>query len=245
MAMLMRTRRRRVVEEETAVVSLDISLCTLLKGIEQQEREPMKYEQNRLDSFDLSWIDYHHFDVSVAQRLARAGFYRRFDITECFSCRLLKPPDFWKEDHDPETVHGRERPNCEFITGQSDNVPIRNENGNINQVTRKSISLPNKSQHPMAGLESIVKTRQHLKLNENVKQIKKNTDSNSSTNQGDASKKINIFSPKLRPSSQTREPDTTPGTRKRRRLTSVSTTSTTSTENPDGIEKVSVLISFY
>ena len=63
-------------------------------------------------------------DVSVAQRLAKAGFYYRFDNTKCFSCGLLKPSFFWREGHDPETVHRRESPDCEFIKGQSDNVPI-------------------------------------------------------------------------------------------------------------------------
>ena len=113
--MFKKTTRRRVVEEEvTEVVSL-----------EEEKRQRMKYEQKRLDSFALSLHKFFVLDVSVAQRLAKAGFYCSLGNTECFSCGLSQPLSFWKEGHDPETVHREESPNCKFITGQSDNVSIR------------------------------------------------------------------------------------------------------------------------
>ena len=92
---------------------------------EREEREWMKYEQNRLDSFPSWWLHRYKLDVSVAVRLAKAGFYRLwFGDTQCFSCGLRINLSFWQEGLDPETVHRVESPNCEFITGQSDNVPI-------------------------------------------------------------------------------------------------------------------------
>ena len=122
---MLKTTRRRIVEEEvTEVVSDENSIETWWKQ-QREERERMKSEQNRLNSFNSWWLNVYQFDVSVAQRLAKAGFYRcGFSYTECFSCRLSKDRSFWKEGHDPETVHREERPNCQFITGQSDNVPI-------------------------------------------------------------------------------------------------------------------------
>ena len=64
-------------------------------------------------------------EVGLAQRLARAGFYRTVSGgTECFSCGLWKPSFFWWEGHNPETVHREENPNCLFVKGESDNVPI-------------------------------------------------------------------------------------------------------------------------
>ena len=119
--MLTRTRRRRVVEEVTEVICIDTNFEAYFK---RQERERMKYEQNRLDSFDSSWLVYYQLDVSIAQRLAKAGFYCwGVGNTECFSCGLCKDLSFWQQ-HDPETVHYEESPNCKFITGQSENVPI-------------------------------------------------------------------------------------------------------------------------
>ena len=91
---------------------------------QQEERERMKSEQNRLDSFDPIWLGCFNLDISVAQRLAKAGFYSLLRATECFSCGLSKHLSFWQEGHDPKKVHREESPNCKFITGQSDNVPI-------------------------------------------------------------------------------------------------------------------------
>ena len=104
--------------------------CKFITG--QSDNVPieksMKYEQNRLDSFDSWWLDKYQLDISVAQRLAKAGFYYwGLGDTKCFSCGLSRFLTFWKEGHNPETVHRRESPNCKFITGQSDNVPIDNE----------------------------------------------------------------------------------------------------------------------
>ena len=125
--MLKRTRRRRVVEEEvTEVVSDDNFIEALLtKQRERQEREErerreqMKYELDRLESFTS-----RSFDVSVLQRLAKAGFYNQGGTTECFSCGLYKHRTFWQEGLDPETVHREESPDCKFISGQSGNMPI-------------------------------------------------------------------------------------------------------------------------
>ena len=105
--------------------------CEFITG--QSDNVPiergMKYEHNWLDSFYSCWLPVHQLEASVAPCLAKAGFYCTFgDYTKCFSCGLCKPLFFWREGHDPETVHREERPNCEFITGQSDNVPIDNSN---------------------------------------------------------------------------------------------------------------------
>ena len=104
----------------TEIVSQGISFEAFLK----QQGERMRYEQSRWDSFTSWWLQYYHLDVSVAQHLAKAGFYCRFGYTECFSCGFSKHPSFWREGHDPETIHRQLNPDCEFITGQSDNVPI-------------------------------------------------------------------------------------------------------------------------
>ena len=114
--------RRRVVEE---VVMEFFSPNSYEAWIKQRVRERMKYEQNRLDRFTTGWLDYYQLDVSVAQRLAKAGFYcLGLGYTECFSCGLSKDLYFWKEGHHPGTVHRTESPDCKFITGQSDNVSI-------------------------------------------------------------------------------------------------------------------------
>ena len=91
-------------------------------------REQMKYERHRLDSFNSGWVNKYPLELSVAQRLARAGFYHQwFGHTKCFSCELHKNSSFWEEAHDAETVHREESPDCKFTTGQSDNVPTDNE----------------------------------------------------------------------------------------------------------------------
>ena len=84
----------------------------------------MKSEQNRLNSFNSWWLEENQLDVSDVQRFAKAGFYLRLSYTACFSCGLSKDLSFWREGHDPETVHREESPDCKFITGQSDNVPV-------------------------------------------------------------------------------------------------------------------------
>ena len=242
--MLMRTRRRVVEEEVTQVISHDNSIEAWI----DQKPERMNNEQDRLNSFDC--------DDSIAQRLARAGFYfSGIGVTECFSCRLWKSMSFWQSSHfwqkgrDPEMVHRQESPDCEFLNGQSDNVPIRNENPNTNQFTNKSLSLPNKSQDPTSGLGSVVKTDQHLNVNENSttdKLTKKNVDSTSRRNhEGDVIKRTNQFSTNLRPSSpHTREPDSSLTTYMQQRLPSISAPSNMRIRNPDGIVKVSVPIFF-
>ena len=117
--------KRRVVEEVMREVVSDDKILEAFFILDREERERLKYEQNRLDSFDSEWLRLHQFDVSVAQRLAEAGFYLTIgDYTKCFSCGLSKQVTFWVEGHDPETVHREESPDCKFITGHSDNVPI-------------------------------------------------------------------------------------------------------------------------
>ena len=215
----------------TEVVSLDKSLEDWMK----QNRNRTNYEKNRLDSFTSKWLHYYHLDVSVAQRLAKAGFYCDVHTecfshglclvrvsTECFSCGLRIPPYFWREEHDPEAIHRTESPNCLFINSQSGNVPIGNEN-------------------PSARL---VKTDQHHIGKENnttIKQAMTNTDSNSMGNQLDVMKRTNKFSYKPRPSSiQMRESDSSLTTYKQQRLTS-----NTDTRSTEGSVKVSVSMSCY
>ena len=47
---------RRVVEEEVTEVVGDDSIVALIEREEREERERMKYERNRLDSFPSFWI---------------------------------------------------------------------------------------------------------------------------------------------------------------------------------------------
>ena len=132
----------------TEVVSDDNWAEAFIDGLER-ERERMKYEENRLDSFDSWRLEKYQLYVSVAQRLAKAGFYRwRLDYTKCFSCELRKLPSFWEKGHDPETVHREESPNCKFITGQSFNVSIdvkkQKKTALINQPSLPGMSEPDK-----------------------------------------------------------------------------------------------------
>ena len=204
--MLMALRRR--VEE---VVTRVISDATLRKHemLLRERNEKMRYEKNRLDSFDSPWLK---LDLNVARHLAKAGFYLGGAFTKhtvCFLCGLRKHLSFWQQGYDPQAVHRRERPDCKFIIGQSNNVPISAENRNNKKITNKSLPLPNESLDPTAGLGCGVKTDQHLKENiRTIIQTKKSTDSHSTRNQeGDDIKSINKFSTKLPPSSlQTWEP---------------------------------------
>ena len=146
--MLKRTRRLVVEEEVTEVFTPNSLEAWVKQHLEQRER--MKSEQNRLDSFDSRRLLMFELDVSVRQRLAKAGFYCWSGGIECFSCGLNKSVYFWQEGHDPETVHREERPNCKFITGQSDNVPIdvkqQNKIQSVNQPSLPSVSQPDKPQ---------------------------------------------------------------------------------------------------
>ena len=140
---MLTTTRRRVVEEEVTEV---VSPTSALEAWKREQREWMKHEQKRLDSFLSWWLDDCQLDISVAQRLAKAGFYRcGFSFTECYSCRLCKHWSFWREGQDPETVHREERPDCKFITGQSDNVPIerwmRYEQNRLDSFTSRWLDL--------------------------------------------------------------------------------------------------------
>ena len=188
---------------------------------------------NRLDSFRFYWPNSHKMDISVAQCLARAGFYltRHTSSTVCFSCGLRGPLAFWLKGHDPETVHLHESPNCKFI--QSDNVPIENKNLNNKQFN----STPNTIQDAIAILDK-------LKGNEN-KETRKATDSASTRSQeGDENKKtdVHLFSTKLHPFSvDTPEPNSSPGTQQQR-LLNISGASNTSTQIPDSGVKVSAYL---
>ena len=142
---MMVTTKRRIVEEEvTEVVSVDNMLDNLMKHrreerevqerLEQQERERMRHENNRLVSFPSYWLD--------SQCLAKAGFYYYNHDTTCFSCELWKPESFWDERHDPEAVHREARPNCKFVTGQSDNVTIEKEREQMKYEKNRLDSFP-------------------------------------------------------------------------------------------------------
>ena len=76
---------------------------------ERPNCEFVKGQRNSVSIDTEQWLS----DVSLAQSLARAGFYRTHgDNTECFTCWLLKLSFFWWERHDPETVHPEGSPNC-------------------------------------------------------------------------------------------------------------------------------------
>ena len=124
--MLRRTRRRVVEEEVTEVISPNriVAFIEQRERREREEREQMKSELNRLNSFNSWWLDKYQVDVSVRQHLTKAGFYHLGGTTRCFSCGLFKHATSLRRGYDPETVHHEESPNCKFITGQSDNVPI-------------------------------------------------------------------------------------------------------------------------
>ena len=93
--------------------------CEFVKQLRDLS-EAMKYEQNRLDTF-ASWrLKDYQFDATLEQRLARAGFYYNGYGTECFSCRMWKPLSVWQKGYDPMMVHRKHRPDCRFLTGQSE-----------------------------------------------------------------------------------------------------------------------------
>ena len=109
---------RQCVKNEMPQVNVDHDFSLTL-------REMMRFEKNRLDSFPSQWLNHHHLDVNVVKRLTKAGFYYKpIGGTQCFSCGWSKPVSFWLEEHDPETVHSKRRSTCEFVQGQSQNVPL-------------------------------------------------------------------------------------------------------------------------
>ena len=117
-------------EKVTEVINESSIKRTWKKWITHEKKERknrMKYEQNRLDSFNEFWLDHLQLNIRVAKRLEKAGFYRTFSHTGCFSCGLRTSLSFWKEGYDPEMVHCEERPDCKFLRGQSDNCPIKEE----------------------------------------------------------------------------------------------------------------------
>ena len=134
--------RRRVVEEEVTEV------------INSNDAKGMKYEKNRLKSLSSWWLNYYQLDAGVAKRLAKAGFYCTLGGTLCFSCGLSKSLSFWKQGYHPEMVHREERPDCEFLNGQSDNVP------------NKDFKRPNET---APGKMKCLKPKK-MKLTENSKQ---------------------------------------------------------------------------
>ena len=114
----MSVARRQCLKDEMPQVNIDQDFSLTL-------REMMRFEKNRLDSFPSQWLNHHQLDVSVVKRLAKAGFYYKpIGGTQCFSCGWHKPASFWQEGHDPKEVHSKRRPNCKFVQGQSQNVPL-------------------------------------------------------------------------------------------------------------------------
>ena len=87
--------------------------CDFVKQLGKM-REQMKY------SLSSWWLKDYQLDASVTARLARAGFFYSRNGTECFSCRMWKPLSFWQNGHDPMMVHRKLRPDCKFLTGQSE-----------------------------------------------------------------------------------------------------------------------------
>ena len=124
--MLVTRRRVRVVEEEVTEVITNTNNT-------DTRRELKRYEKNRLETFP-SWLC-DSYKVNP-QHLARAGFYcTESGGTECFSCGMWKYSSYWQEGHDPDAVHHKERPNCLFVNGLSDNVPISNEEQGVRHQT--------------------------------------------------------------------------------------------------------------
>ena len=138
--------RRRVVEEEVTEV-IDHT----------NDAQGMKYEKNRLKSLSSWWLNYYQLDAGVAKRLAKAGFYCTLGGTLCFSCGLSKSLSFWKQGYHPEMVHREERPDCEFLNGQSDNVPNKPQNN----FKRPNEMTPGKMKNSKP---------KKMKLNQNSKQ---------------------------------------------------------------------------
>ena len=125
----------------------------------------MKYEKNRRGSFDPIWLEHYQLNATFAHELAEAGFYCVLEGGDsvCFSCGLRKSSFFWGEhSSDPNTFHRKESPNCEFITGHSDNVPIGSEQQNhlefVKQIGGKPNSgtaqVPQPTKHPEYESES-------------------------------------------------------------------------------------------
>ena len=203
--------------EEVTSIQTSGRVAKAFEYLEIRMNEPigrMKYEENRLDSFCSYWPNFHQTDVSVAQRLVRAGFYLTGGTrsTVCFSCGLRGPLAYWLQGHDPETVHHEKSPNCQFINGQRDNVAIGDENLNNSQFTSllqdPTVRNPSRNQG----------------------------DANKRTH------KFNYKL--LPSGTQTWEPDSTPATHQQQHLPSISSASTTGTRNPDGSVQVSASMSF-
>ena len=203
--------RRRVVEEVTQVISdTNIDDDAVSGEHEKQLRERMKYERERRRSFDLqscsSWLYPSRLDVTVAQILAKNGFYNCGKIafgvsTACFCCGLRRSASFWQEGNFPEQVHREESPDCLFINGQSDNVPIdpteddiqqtvfrterpkfefswsdhvsiENKDQNNNRFGNESVPVPLKDLDPATRLEGIIKTGQIIRTKDSPTTLK-------------------------------------------------------------------------
>ena len=153
-------RRRQVVEEEvTSIISDDRSFEAVVQEIiylqgdldQEQVPEEMNYEQNRRDSFSSWWLDNFELDDGVAHRLTKAGFYCSGFVTKCFSCELSESPYFWQDGHDPQKVHSKRSPDCLFVKGKSNNVPIETKQYNnvefLSQTSSTSALKPEKTDH--------------------------------------------------------------------------------------------------
>ena len=193
-------RRRRVVEEEvTEVVGDNGSFEAMVQEIislqgdldQEQESEQMKYEQNRRDSFSLWWLHCFELDDGVAQNLAEAGFYCNGFATKCFSCDLTEPPFIWQDGHDPETLHFEKSPDCLFVKGQSNNVPIDTKQHNnaefISQISLPSVLKPDRAQHEKVYKLKPIKDKLPNQINNvtnsNKEEIKLQDKTNAKTNQ--------------------------------------------------------------
>ena len=162
-SMLVMQRRQVMEEEVTEVISDDSSFEAVVQEIinlqeghgQEQEQEQMNYEQNRRDSFSSWWLDNFGLDDGIADRLTKAGFYCRGFVTRCFSCELSESAYFWQDGHEPDRVHREKRPDCLFVKGQSNNVPIDTKQDNnvesISQTPLPSVSKSDKHQQVRAS----------------------------------------------------------------------------------------------
>ena len=226
------TTKRRVVEEE-------VTEFINVKEREKQMREKMKFLENRLHSFPrLSLLLEPNFDKL---RLAIAGFYNHDNLwTKCFSCGLWKTWSFWREGHDPETVHRTESPNCDFLKG--DNVPINWYNYSL---TRKTISAPRKRQDSIPTPGNVMTRKRNPQRKESNTKLKSQTKNNTysenqspkETKEENTERKNNTFSPS---SVQTGESDKIPTTRKPQRPSSDPAESTIERQTPNRRAKVSI-----
>lgn len=121
----------------------------ILALLTKESHEIFKYESNRLKTFS-SWPTTAPI---TADRLARAGFYYSGDKTSvtCFECggRINE----WSLNDVAITKHRHYFPNCKFVIGNSDDIPLvvskQPNNQSLNHRLLLSSSDPSPSSSPL------------------------------------------------------------------------------------------------